>query len=281
MTDTLYIIGNGFDLHHGLQTSYANFRDTYVHKSERLWKAMSTIYGNKLNDELWWSDFENMLGETDYEHLIKSYNGEALGASKVENLLKNMLPPLFENWIRSLNSNIKESNSLRINPEAQFFTFNYSLLLEQTYRVKDENIWHIHNSIKDNDNIIVGHDSDEGTLLKLLQSYNRSHPEVHIRPDIHDLINQGIAKGAKKVKDRIELNKDKFHNYNHIKHFIVMGFSFNDIDLPYIKRIIEVNQDIANADWELYWHSKGKDEAMKCKLIGLGVNANNISCTNW
>ena len=114
MTDTLYIIGNGFDLHHGLQTSYANFRDNYVHKNNRLWTAMSTIYGNKLNSELWWSDFERMLGEVDYEHLIKSYNGEALSAIKVENLLKNMLPSLFEMWIKSLNTKRLVKNKPRV-----------------------------------------------------------------------------------------------------------------------------------------------------------------------
>ena len=242
---------------------------------------MSTIYGNKLNSELWWSDFERMLGEVDYEHLIKSYNGEALSAIKVENLLKNMLPSLFEMWIKSLNTNIKKNDLLRINPESQFFTFNYTLLLEQTYHVKNENVWHIHNSIKDNDNIIVGHDSDGGTLLKHLQSYNMSHPKAHIRPDVQGLINQGVAKGAKKVKDRIGLHKKRFYSYNKIKHFITMGFSFNDIDMPYIKKIIEVNQDLANADWVLYWHSDGEDEVMKHKLIGLGVNENKISCTSW
>ncbi|TOO33607.1 AbiH family protein, partial [Vibrio parahaemolyticus] len=26
MPDTLYIIGNGFDLHHGMQTSYESFK---------------------------------------------------------------------------------------------------------------------------------------------------------------------------------------------------------------------------------------------------------------
>ncbi len=243
---------------------------------------MSTIYGNQLNSELWWSDFEKMLAEIDYNHLVKSYNGEAIGALKVENLLKYTLPSLFKRWINDINVIVKKYDSLKIDQEAHFFTFNYTLLLEQTYHVKEEYVWHIHNSIKDkNDSIIVGHDSNQSTLFKLLQSYNKHHLGTHIRPDIQELINQGIAKGAKKVKDRIELNKDKFYNYNKIKHFIVMGFSFNDIDMPYIKRSIEVNQDIANADWELYWHSNGKDEAMKRKLIGLGVNANNISCTNW
>lgn len=281
MTDTLYIIGNGFDLHHGLQTSYANFRDNYAQKNEWLWNAMSTIYGDKLNDKLWWRDFERMLGEIDYEHLIRSYNGKALSAVRVENLLKNMLPPLFGKWVSGLNTNIEKDNSLRINPEAHFFTFNYTLLLEQTYHVKEYNIWHIHNSIKDNNNIIVGHDADGGALLQQHLLYNESHLANHIRPDIQDLIDQGIVKGAKKVKDRIELNKNKFNKYSRVKHFIMMGFSFNDIDEPYIKKIIEVNRNITDTDWKLYWYSDGEDMDMKNKLIKFGVNEENISCKNW
>ena len=65
MTDTLYIIGNGFDLHHGLRTSYANFRDDYVtKKGSVLWNDLLDIYGSApQNDNLWWKDFENMLGK--------------------------------------------------------------------------------------------------------------------------------------------------------------------------------------------------------------------------
>ena len=95
MTDKLYIIGNGFDLHHGLRTSYANFRDDYIKKkSSVLWNDLLDIYGDTpQNDNLWWKDFENMLGKVDYESLSKSQNGEAVGFMKVRNLMKGKLPP--------------------------------------------------------------------------------------------------------------------------------------------------------------------------------------------
>ena len=76
MTDTLYIIGNGFDLHHGLKTSYSNFRDDHAKKGS-LWNDLLDIYGDsQLNDEYWWRDFENMLGRIDYSNLINTRNGE-------------------------------------------------------------------------------------------------------------------------------------------------------------------------------------------------------------
>ena len=71
MTEKLYIIGNGFDLHHELKTSYAHFRDDYVKKrSPILWNDLLDIYGEApQNDNLWWNNFENMLGKVDYESL--------------------------------------------------------------------------------------------------------------------------------------------------------------------------------------------------------------------
>ena len=55
--DTLYIIGNGFDLHHGLNTSYKNFRDNVVLKAPNLWKQLIDIYGDDVTKDMWWSDF--------------------------------------------------------------------------------------------------------------------------------------------------------------------------------------------------------------------------------
>ena len=46
--DTLYIIGNGFDLHHGLDTSYKNFRDNVVLKTPNLRKLLLDLYGDAI-----------------------------------------------------------------------------------------------------------------------------------------------------------------------------------------------------------------------------------------
>ena len=163
--DTLYIIGNGFDLHHGLNTSYKNFRDNVVLKAPNLWKQLIDIYGDDVTKDMWWSDFEAKLADINYNHLLNSDNGVAMGGMKVQNFLTGQLPPLFGKWINSIKLNILPENEVDIDKDALFFTFNYSLVLEKKYKVNKDNIWHIHNSIEEVDSIIVGHDSDENRLF--------------------------------------------------------------------------------------------------------------------
>ena len=282
MTDTLYIVGNGFDLHHGLRTSYANFRDDYVKKkSPILWNHLIDIYGDApKDDDLWWKDFENMLGRVDYASLANSQNGKAMGFSKVRNLMKGILPPLFGKWIKDVDRKT-DLNSLILDPrtdaESLFCTFNYTLLLERAYKVDDSRIWHIHGSIKHPDDILVGHDSGGGQLVKYVQEYNKGYQKIN--SSYADTINQYVLNGAKKVKDKITSHeKDgKFDQYSEIKHFVVMGFSFNDIDMPYIEKIIEVNKNISDADWTLYWYSDGEDEYMTNKLLELRIDKGRIN----
>ena len=284
MTDTLYIIGNGFDLHHGLRTLYANFRDDYVKKrSSVLWNDLLDIYGEApQNNNLWWKDFENMLGKVDYESLSKSRNGDALGFMKVRNLMKGKLPPLFGKWIKDVDSQIDASKielMHEIDTSSLFFTFNYTLLLDKAYHVKEENVWHIHGSVNHPDDIIVGHDADAGQLVKYIQEYNRNQPRIS--PSYADNINQEALNGAKKVWNRIYLQEDKFHQYSNIRHYVAMGFSFNDIDMPYIEKIWSVNCHKEETDWSIYWHSDGEEEFMKKELFKLGANKSSITTIKW
>ena len=284
MADTLFIIGNGFDLHHGLRTSYVNFRDDYIKKEcSVLWNDLIDIYGEApQNNDLWWKDFENMLGMVDYESLSKSRNGEALGFMKVRNLMKGKLPPLFGNWIKTVDRQIDLTKMILLNEidaNALFFTFNYTLLLEKAYHVKDDNVWHIHGTTKYPDDIVVGHDADASQLVKYIQEYNKD--QQRISPSYADNINQEALNGAKKVRGRIGKQDEIFNQYCNIKHFIAMGFSFSNIDHPYIEKIWSVNKRKEDADWTLYWHSDGENVWMTKKIIELGVNVNNINTMHW
>ena len=283
MPATLYIIGNGFDLHHGLKTSYLNFRDDYVKKmSSVLWNDLLDIYGEApQNNNLWWKDFENMLGKVDYDSLSKSRNGDALGFMKVRNLMKGKLPPLFGKWIKDVDSQIDASKIElmdEIDASSLFFTFNYTLLLEKAYHVKEENVWHIHGSVKHPDDIVVGHDADAGQLVKYTQEYNKD--QQRISPSYADNINQEALNGAKKVKDRIWKEEERFDQYCDIKHFIAMGFSFNNIDLPYIEKIWNLNRYKDEVEWTVYVHTSEDDSIIKT-LMDIGVSKLNIHTKNW
>lgn len=280
----LYIIGNGFDRHHNLPTSYDNFRDDYVKKHPVIRRELYELYGNRVHEDLWWSHFENMLGEVDYINLLNSKNGAALGPAKVQQLLRNTLPPLFGEWIKNVNEQIDKVSIYRIpNLElnALFFTFNYTTILESVYGVSPSNIWYIHHSVNEyitqGINPIVGHDSE---YMRLSNYSDRAAKDI---PDyLLDNINNEILNAAKKVNNRIILIADKLkEKYADINHIIAMGFSFNDIDMPYIEKIVEVNENGRNIKWSIYWHSNGEDIMIKQKLLKLGASEDKINLIEW
>ena len=276
--DTLYIIGNGFDLHHGLDTSYKNFRDNVVLKTPNLRKLLLDLYGDAINEDMWWSDFEAKLSDIDYNHLLNSDNGVAMGGMKVQNFLTGQLPPLFGKWIKSIKLKNAPEKQLDIDKDALFFTFNYSLVLEKIYKVNKDNIWHIHNSIEEVDKIIVGHDSDLNTLIS---NYNLNRGNKQYNSWIVDNIIPFAAEGAKDVEKRIADNMENFNKYSNIKHIISMGFSFNKIDMPYVKAIISSNTNKKNIDWTIYYHQEGEDDIIIEKLKKIGIKEIQINKQVW
>ena len=68
--DRLYVIGNGFDIHHGIESKYWDFekwvKKTY--KDTSLIGLMDTFFSN---DREFWADIENALGEYDEEEITE------------------------------------------------------------------------------------------------------------------------------------------------------------------------------------------------------------------
>ena len=73
MAKHLYIIGNGFDLHHKINSSYKNFQQWMYENNPDIIEKVDEIYG--ICDDEWWSDFENQLASLDairYSSVIAS-----------------------------------------------------------------------------------------------------------------------------------------------------------------------------------------------------------------
>lgn len=280
MAETLYIIGNGFDLHHKLNTSYSSFRD-YARKKQKLTNWLSSIYGKAIYKSEWWWQFEENLAKVDYTNLMRSLNGNgnALGFMQIKNLFNN-LPFFFNEWLNSLELDVQPDCNLNLDSNAMFFTFNYTLLLEKIYNINPHNIWHIHNSLIDKDKkLIVGHDSNNGELFKLFLTEKEKNG-INISGFTDDVRRELLA-GAKNVSARIFNNKELFYRYSYVKHYIAMGFSFNRIDMPYIEKIVSVNHLIENSQWTLYCHSNKEAISIKEQLERININGNNIKIIKW
>lgn len=282
MNDTLYIIGNGFDLNHGLRTSYINFFQDYIKsKAQRIKNDLEALYGTEMHENIWWSRFEHKLGQVNFEHLIQSSTKQVtkIVQNNVRDLLHANLPLFFGEWINSINkkiSSLKLDKRTDVKQDAYFFTFNYTTLLEDLYKIPLDNIVHIHNSIKDfnkGEPIIVGH----RTSWKKLNEFSEKYRSIGIDSSYIDDVNIVISQNTKNIVKQLEIYGEKIAQYTDIKHYIIMGFSLNEIDKPYMEEIIKVNRNIDAADWTFYYHKdEEKSLFMEC-LLKLGVKQENIN----
>jgi hypothetical protein len=66
MTTTLYIIGNGFDLHHGIPSAYKDFGTFVKPNDPEIYGLIEEYFGI---DDGFWSDFEARLAHFDADTL--------------------------------------------------------------------------------------------------------------------------------------------------------------------------------------------------------------------
>ena len=65
----LYVIGNGFDLHHGMKTSYTDFRDWLIAHESSVLDTIDELFGDC--DNAWWRDLENNLATAVTSEVVK------------------------------------------------------------------------------------------------------------------------------------------------------------------------------------------------------------------
>lgn len=85
----LYIIGNGFDLYHGLQTSYISFAKYLFENDIELYDSLLKYFelpdiDNENSNIKIWSDFETKLSKFDFRQVLDDYSGNTSGPSEDE-----------------------------------------------------------------------------------------------------------------------------------------------------------------------------------------------------
>ncbi|MDB5004373.1 MAG: hypothetical protein JWQ34_2598 [Mucilaginibacter sp.] len=311
MEDTLYIIGNGFDLHHGIASKYADFK-TYLTKHDRdLLYALEQLYDC---DNIW-GDFEQNLltisretfinyispffpasevGDDDFTYAELYFSQDSAG-ELVDELTEN-LKKRFHQWIRTLTLPAGyEKRLLRLDPNALYLSFNYTDFLDTTYGVLTHQICYLHGQKSDKTgSIILGHgESPENSLTNWLKnnenkprfqprlknkrnkSYNNSNP-TYLAYFLEDETKgnwrsearyHAINFAAERIEDYYERSFKNFEkvlethqrfitSLHQIKTIVVIGHSLSKVDLPYFEKILTVNDDPNNLQWQISFHSE-------------------------
>lgn len=105
-----------------------------------------------------------------------------------------------------------------------FLSFNYTSTLEEIYNVGS--ICHIHGI--QNSDIFFGHGNDEDYTEYYLSHYIGAEDELR---ELDVRLRKDTAKAIQVNKPFFELMQDR------VKNIYSYGFSFSDVDLPYIQEI--------------------------------------------
>ena len=285
-TNHLYIIGNGFDLYHGLPTSYGHFRDYVNEHDNELAELVEKYYSHKKNSDFW-SDFEENLGNFD-DDLLREYGLNYLEDYGSENWrdafhhdyqyeldrkidrITQGIRESFCNWLSQISFDGLGKKAIPIEWEAYYLTFNYTPTLEKIYDIPAQNILHIHGIYKghDNDEIIYGHGGHPYIIEKDIDDPRISEGE--------EIIKDYFEKTTKPVKQIIHRYQKFFYKMiTSVKNVSIIGHSMNEIDYPYFKRIN--NSMKGRIDWTYYYHStKDIESCFRCLETRLKIHGDKL-----
>lgn len=253
----LYIIGNGFDLHHGIPSSYNNYMTWLELHHPLLYDEIARSFVGA-EENAWWSNFENSLAKLDvqYDLSIIQYPGYEVEGILVEGCnrparLEAMFQAIkqtFATWVNGLNNYLLSSvkSDMNIDSNAFYLTFNYTNTLQDIYHIPNEHVLHIHGNAKQGDELVLGHGATGDYYPE------KQFEIVDFKNDPYKIAEQ-ITAFRKPTSKIIANNSRFFESLLDLEDITIYGFSFSTIDMPYIHEIIKHIK--YNVKWHIYVHS--------------------------
>jgi hypothetical protein len=309
--ETLYIIGNGFDLHHGLNTSYKSFGFYLKEIHSEIYDYLIEYYGLPYLEDpeikyYEWNYFESALADLNYESVLED-NSDLLPnvASDdfsdkdwhaLEQVMEGIVNDLtinlfneFKNFIQNVEFPNKDNNELlNIDKNSKFLSFNYTDTLERYYGISSKNILYIHNKAISNDILILGHGTNPESFVKVEEkmpdnlTFEEQHEWNERMSDSYDFsyergldtILSYFSKSFKYTEDLINKNNNFFNDLKSIKKVFVLGQSASNVDQPYFRKILQSIEDV-NIVWTASYHVD--KQSIYNNLIEIGLNDKQIN----
>ncbi|KDR94349.1 Bacteriophage abortive infection AbiH [Peptoclostridium litorale DSM 5388] len=293
----LFVVGNGFDIAHGLKTSYIDFRCYLEEQDWDYLRSLEEMYGFTIEskqefvENYLWRDFEKNLSLIDETHIIENGESIELGLESEDIGVEDTLNEYWEDqygfiqrlnefiklWIKQVNIDAdRKTNRISADTNDLFITFNYTLLLEKVYKVDKYNILHIHGSIDEDYDLspVIGH-GDYSKVIEMKRISEEVSEEFHEKKcSIYNAVANYYDRTFKDVKHFLGINKYFFKRLKNIEEISIIGHSLGDVDMPYFKEIKRyVKQD---SIWNIYYYDKEKATCFKNKIISIGVDESNI-----
>lgn len=292
----LYIVGNGFDLWHGIPSGYWNFKE-YVRQRDRDVFSAVEDYLPAGDD---WSSVESALAGIDVEniiddlgHFMASYGDDDWSDSghhdfqyeveQVVGRLSTQLTALFGEWIRALpipTPATAKALLKRVDVEAAFLTFNYTLTLQKLYAVPDAHVLHIHGEAKTaDDELILGHAWNPEHRKSLNDRDDIEEIDTRLM-EAHDILDDFFSKTFKPSERLILQHQAFFDQLRSVDTVYVLGHSLSDVDLPYLKALLEIPA-VAAARWHVACREEEEWPERRERLVEIGISYQNAAADLW
>lgn len=303
-TDTLYIIGNGFDIMHGVHSSYYDFQKT-LGKRNPLRFALETY----LDTESLWSDFEAALGCLNVDMMCNydvldmwldsfdAYDSDAQAADYCmavdaatgpASTITDELPRRFRMWVESLKLEKMDKPLYSIVKNSPTLNFNYTEFIETLYGTHEENVCYIHGCRKKKkyqpkEKLILGHrpDASDNWEVHPKKKRHKDPYKQYILESAQDAalnrMNWYDDATVKNCKNIIASHEDFFNKLTDIKMIAVIGHSLASVDWDYFHRIIEVNRNRNGVEWLISFHSSKDLENLKKFVDEMGVEKGKVT----
>mgnify|MGYP003290100785 FL=1 len=256
--NTLFIIGNGFDLAHGIKSSYWNFREWLVLNKYNLVGMMDIFFSNQRDV---WSSIEQALGEYDEGSILDycrpdeefDYEHSLSSSARVEDSPMAIFRPVlgefrqaFRDWVNSIEiSGIEKV--YKLNTDSRYLSFNYTDTLETEYGIAQNKVTHIHGSRLNDEEYIIGHNNNRNP------SSVWDDDGLTFEQQAYENIIVWMNEFTKQYNRNIANHSSFFDSLYDIKQIIVIGHSMSKVDWPYFREIIKnIGKEIP---WIVYCHS--------------------------
>ncbi|MCU7840898.1 MAG: bacteriophage abortive infection AbiH family protein [Candidatus Thiodiazotropha sp. (ex Troendleina suluensis)] len=312
----LYIIGNGFDLHHNLDTSYRSFGLFLKYKYPVIYDRLIEYYGfsdldgytQKPTHDALWNEFEESLSLLDPETVFEAHSHSLAnpGSSEfrdrdwgtfsidmemvVDSLTTNLFKA-FREFVLAveylpLNFDLK----LSLDNSAQYFSFNYTDTLEHYYGIPEENINYIHGKAQTNgDVLILGHgvepDNFENEDPRPPKDLTSEQMEVWLE-QMNDNYDHSFELGKQELLDYF------FRTFKQTKEVILLNSIFYN-KIHNINEVFVLGHSLSEIDMPYFeeiirvinsnpiftvtYYSQAEHDSHKKTLLNLGIKEKRIN----
>jgi len=284
MSSRLYIIGNGFDIYHGINSRYSNFKDYVEDNDNDLYEMLEEYFDT---DSLW-SDFEETLAHIDIdtivddaENYLVSYGAENWSDAnhhdyqyeiqRVVDIVTKQLKQHFTDWILQLD--IPNNPQLTLDKHSKYLTFNYTDTLESVYNISARNIVYIHNKALNQDSVLILGHSRNPASSSSYSGQNDEDTDTRVAEGNY-ILDEYFNDTYKNTTTLIRDYRDYFNGLSTIKEIFVLGHSISPVDIEYFRTVR--NMVDSDAIWKVSYYGNEQRQENMDKIANLGVDRSKI-----